>query len=38
MNMKQGRSWDMTQHPPMPRPKNDDGYFEVMSKWYFVQG
>jgi hypothetical protein len=30
MNMKQGRSWDMAQHPPMPRPKNDDGYFEVM--------
>ncbi len=32
MNMKQGRSWDMAHHPPMPRPKNDDGYFEEMSK------
>jgi len=32
MNMKQGHSWDMAHHPPMPRPKNDDGYFEEMSK------
>ena len=38
MNMKQGRSWDMAQHPPMPRPKNDDGYFEVMSKVVFRAG
>ena len=32
MNMKQSGSWDMTQHLPMPRPTNDDGYFEEMSK------
>ena len=32
MNMKQGGSWDMRHHPPMPRPKNDDGYFEEMTK------
>jgi len=38
MNMKQGSSWDMTQHPPMPRPKNDDGYFEEMSKMVFRAG
>ena len=38
MNMKQGRSWDMTHHPPMPRPKNDDGYFEEMSKVVFRAG
>ena len=38
MNMKQGRSWDMTQHPPMPRPKDDDGYFEEMSKMVFRAG
>jgi DNA-3-methyladenine glycosylase I len=38
MNMKQGGSWDMAQHPPMPRPKNDDGYFEQMSKVVFRAG
>ena len=38
MNIKQGGSWDMTQHPPMPRPKNDDGYFEQMSKAVFLAG
>ena len=38
MNMKQGRSWDMTHHPPMPRPKNDDRYFEEMSKVVFRAG
>ncbi len=38
MNMKQGRSWDMAHHPPMPRPKNDDGYFEEMSKMVFRAG
>ena len=38
MNMKQGRLWDMTHHPPMPRPKNDDGYFEEMSKVVFRAG
>ena len=38
MNMKQGGSWDMRQHPPMPRPKNDDGYFEEMSKVVFRAG
>jgi len=25
----------MTHHPPMPRPNNDDGYFEEMSKVVF---
>jgi len=38
MNMKQGAKWDMAQHPPMPRPKNDDGYFEEMSKVVFRAG
>ena len=38
MNMKRGGSWDMTQHPPMPRPQNDDGYFEEMSKMVFRAG
>ena len=36
--MKQGGSWNMTQHPPMPHPKNDDGYFEEMSKVVFRAG
>jgi hypothetical protein len=35
MNMKQGGSRDMAHHPPMTRPKNDDGYFEEMSKVVF---
>jgi DNA-3-methyladenine glycosylase I len=38
MNAKQGDSWDMTQHSPMPRPKDDDGYFEQMSKAVFLAG
>jgi DNA-3-methyladenine glycosylase I len=38
MNMKQGEKWDITQHPPMPCPKNDDGYFEEMSKVVFRAG
>ena len=38
MNRKQGSSWDMTQHPPMPRPTHDDGYFEEMSKVVFRAG
>jgi DNA-3-methyladenine glycosylase I len=38
MNKKQSGSWDMTQHAPMPRPKNDDGYFEEMSKAVFRVG
>ena len=38
MNMKRGGSWDSTQHPPMPRPESDDGYFEVMSKVVFRAG
>lgn len=28
----------MSQHPPMPRPQNDDGYFEEMSKMVFRAG
>ena len=38
MSPKQGDSWDMTQHTPMPRPKDDDGYFEQMSKAVFLAG
>jgi len=38
MNRKQGRSWDMAHHPPMPRPQNDNGYFEEMSKMVFRAG
>ncbi len=38
MNAKQGDSWDMTRHSPMPRPKDDDGYFEQMSKAVFLAG
>jgi DNA-3-methyladenine glycosylase I len=38
MNMKQDGPWDMTRHAPMPRPKNDDGYFEQMSKAVFLAG
>ena len=38
MNMKRGGSWNMAQHPPMPRPQNDDGYFEEMSKVVFRAG
>jgi DNA-3-methyladenine glycosylase I len=38
MNAKQGDSWDMTHHSPMPRPKDDDGYFEQMSRAVFLAG
>jgi len=38
MNIKQDGPWDMTRHAPMPRPKNDDGYFEQMSKAVFLAG
>lgn len=38
MNMKQDEPWDMTRHAPMPRPKNDDGYFEQMSRAVFLAG
>ena len=38
MNMKQDEPWDMTRHAPMPRPKNDDGYFEQMSRSVFLAG
>jgi DNA-3-methyladenine glycosylase I len=38
MNAKQGDSWDLTHHSPMPRPKDDDGYFEQMSKAVFLAG
>jgi DNA-3-methyladenine glycosylase I len=38
MNMKQGGSWDMAHHPPMPRPENDDRYFEEMSRVVFRAG
>jgi DNA-3-methyladenine glycosylase I len=38
MNMKQDPPWDMTRHAPMPRPENNDGYFENMSKAVFLAG
>ncbi len=38
MNIKQDGPWDMTRHAPMPRPKDDDGYFEQMSKAVFLAG
>src|SRR5260370_42448589 len=38
MNIKQDGPWDMTRHAPMPRPKDDDGYFEHMSKAVFLAG
>ena len=38
MNMKQDEQWDFTRHSPMPRPKDDNGYFEQMSKAVFLAG
>ena len=38
MNVQQDGPWDMTRHAPMPRPKDDDGYFEQMSKAVFLAG
>ena len=38
MNAKQGDSWDLTHHSPMPRPKDDDRYFEQMSRAVFLAG
>jgi DNA-3-methyladenine glycosylase I len=38
MNIKQDEPWDMTRHDPMPRPKDDDGYFEQMSRAVFLAG
>jgi 3-methyladenine DNA glycosylase Tag len=38
MNMKQDEPWDITRHTPMPRPKDDDGYFEQMSRAVFLAG
>ena len=38
MNIKQDEQWDMTRHAPMPRPKDDDGYFEQMSRAVFLAG
>jgi len=38
MNMKQDEPWDITRHSPMPRPNNDDGYFEQMSRAVFLAG
>lgn len=31
-------SWSMDKHPKMPKPKNDDGYFEKMSMVIFSAG
>ena len=38
MNVKQDEPWDMTRHAPMPRPNDDDGYFEQMSRAVFLAG
>jgi 3-methyladenine DNA glycosylase Tag len=38
MNIKQDEPWDITRHSPMPRPNNDDGYFEQMSRAVFLAG
>ena len=38
MNLKQDEPWDMTRHAPMPRPNDDDGYFEQMSRAVFLAG
>jgi DNA-3-methyladenine glycosylase I len=38
MNIKQDEPWNMTRHAPMPRPNDDDGYFEQMSKIVFLAG
>jgi len=38
MDQKQDVPWDITRHAPMPRPNNDDGYFENMSKAVFLAG
>jgi len=38
LNIKHDEPWDMTRHAPMPRPKDDDGYFEQMSKIVFLSG
>lgn len=38
MNIKQDEPWDMTRHTPMPRPEDDDGYFEQMSRSVFLAG
>ena len=38
MNIKQDEPWDMTRHAPMPRPEDDDGYFEQMSRSVFLAG
>ena len=38
MNMKQDEQWDMTRHASMPRPNDDNEYFEQMSKAVFLAG
>jgi 3-methyladenine DNA glycosylase Tag len=38
MNIKQDEPWDMRRHAPMPRPEDDDGYFEQMSRSVFLAG
>ena len=38
MNTKQDEPWDLSRHSPMPRPKDDDGYFEQMSRAVFLAG
>jgi DNA-3-methyladenine glycosylase I len=38
MNIKQDEPWDLTRHAPMPRPEDDDGYFEQMSRSVFLAG
>ena len=36
--MKQEEQWDITRHSPMPHPKDDNGYFEQMSRAVFLAG
>lgn len=38
MDKRQDVPWDMKRHAPIPRPNNDDGYFENMSKAVFLAG
>ena len=38
MNMKQDEQWDMTRHASMPRPNDDNEYFEQMSRAVFLAG
>lgn len=32
------KQWSMKDHPPMPKPQNDDGYLEIMARVIFSAG